>query len=293
MDLKLVKDAIALIECGNLSKAAERRNVTQPAFSRRIRDLEHWVGAPLLKRGRNRVELSRELLEAEPELRAFVTRTETLRQRLASREDRALKVVLATQHALGADVFPRTFASLADRRPEISWRLRTMNREDCVSLFVRGDSDLLLCYEARGFPPLPFDTSVVRKIMGGDTLIPVVGGSIRYLVGPERMLSDEVPILSYPIDSHFGRLLAQAGLSDAFPGRPKRGRDVESAFSVVLLELVGRGAGVSWLPHSICRKGLASGDLISLAETYGSISLDISLFAFDSNRIAMGIVDDV
>jgi DNA-binding transcriptional LysR family regulator len=293
MNIKLLKDALALIECGNLSKAAERRNVTQPAFSRRIRGLEDWVGAPLLKRGKNQVELTRELLEAEPEIRTIIARAEKLRQRLASREGHALPVVLATQHALAADVFPSTFASLTDRRPEISWRLRTLNREDCVSLFVRGDADLLLCYEASGFPPLPFDTTVERRVLGHDTLIPVVGGPLRYRMDADQKFAERVPVLSYPADSHFGRLLAQTGLSDAFPRNAQDGREVESAFSVVLLELVGRGAGVSWIPYTMCRAGLASGNLLSLAPSHGSISLEITLFAFDSNRVAMGIVDEL
>lgn len=293
MNLKLLEDALALIECGNLSKAAARRNVTQPAFSRRIRGLEDWVGSPLLKRGNNQVELTGELLEAEPEIRTILARAEKLRQRLASREGHALPVVLATQHALAADAFPRTFTDLADRRPEISWRLRTLNREDCVSLFVHGDADLLLCYEARGFPPLPFDTTVERRVVGQDVLIPVVGGPLRYQIDADQKLSESVPVLSYPTDSHFGRLLAQTGLSDAFRRKSEVGREVESAFSVVLLELVSRGAGVSWIPKSMCRDGLSSGDLLSLAPSYGSISLEITLFAFDSNSVAMRIVEEL
>ena len=44
MDFRWLEDALILIEERNLSRAAARRNVTQPAFSRRIRALEDWVG---------------------------------------------------------------------------------------------------------------------------------------------------------------------------------------------------------------------------------------------------------
>jgi len=37
-----------LAERRNFSRAAEARHVTQPAFSRRIRALEDWVGTPLV-----------------------------------------------------------------------------------------------------------------------------------------------------------------------------------------------------------------------------------------------------
>ena len=50
MDLDWVRDFLALAEHRTFSRAAEARNVTQPAFSRRIRALEEWVGTPLFLR---------------------------------------------------------------------------------------------------------------------------------------------------------------------------------------------------------------------------------------------------
>ena len=52
MDLDWLKDFLALAELKTFSRAADARNVTQPAFSRRIRALEDWIGAPLFVRGR-------------------------------------------------------------------------------------------------------------------------------------------------------------------------------------------------------------------------------------------------
>ncbi|WP_315980356.1 LysR family transcriptional regulator [Aliamphritea spongicola] len=45
MELKWLIDFTALVEHGSFSKAAESRFVTQPAFSRRIRSLENWLGS--------------------------------------------------------------------------------------------------------------------------------------------------------------------------------------------------------------------------------------------------------
>ncbi len=50
MDTSWLQDFLTLAECGNFSRAAELRNVTQPAFSRRIRLLEDWAGAALVDR---------------------------------------------------------------------------------------------------------------------------------------------------------------------------------------------------------------------------------------------------
>src|SRR3712207_3350755 len=50
MELNWLEDFLVLAEHRNFSRAAEARHVTQPAFSRRIRALEAWVGTPLVVR---------------------------------------------------------------------------------------------------------------------------------------------------------------------------------------------------------------------------------------------------
>ncbi len=45
-----LKDFLALAEQRNFSRAAEARNVSQPACGRRIRALEDWIGTPLFVR---------------------------------------------------------------------------------------------------------------------------------------------------------------------------------------------------------------------------------------------------
>ncbi len=58
MALKWLEDFMALAELGGFSKAAEARNVTQPAFGCRIRALEHWLGAALIDRSSHPPELT-------------------------------------------------------------------------------------------------------------------------------------------------------------------------------------------------------------------------------------------
>ncbi len=50
MEIKWVEDFLALNRTRNFTKAADFRNVTQPAFSRRIRGLEAWLGNSLFDR---------------------------------------------------------------------------------------------------------------------------------------------------------------------------------------------------------------------------------------------------
>jgi LysR family transcriptional regulator, hypochlorite-specific transcription factor HypT len=50
MHLKLLEDFITLAGAKNFSVAARQRNVTHPAFGRRIKALENWIGASLVQR---------------------------------------------------------------------------------------------------------------------------------------------------------------------------------------------------------------------------------------------------
>jgi DNA-binding transcriptional LysR family regulator len=55
MELKWLDDYLGLIEAGSFSAAAEKRHVSQPAFSRRTQLFEEWLGVELIDRSRKLV----------------------------------------------------------------------------------------------------------------------------------------------------------------------------------------------------------------------------------------------
>jgi len=58
MELRHLRTFLAVAGTLNISEAARRMHVTQPALSRHIRDLEQAVGHPLFYRGRGRLRLT-------------------------------------------------------------------------------------------------------------------------------------------------------------------------------------------------------------------------------------------
>ena len=58
MNLSWLDDFLALAASGNFSRAADERHMTQPAFSRRIRALEEWLGAELFDRSSQPAKLT-------------------------------------------------------------------------------------------------------------------------------------------------------------------------------------------------------------------------------------------
>ena len=152
--------------------------------------------------------------------------------------------------------------------PSLKFRLQADNLRDCVTMFLRGDTHMLLCYESKNAGPLPFDASIRRGLWGIDYLVPVVGGRLRYAVKDSGEIAPATPAIVYPDNSYFGEVL-NAG--ERLFGTRNHSKDpvCETAFSSGMKELTLKGVGVGWLPYSMVHRELETGDLISLANTYG------------------------
>ena len=122
------------------SRAVRRRNVTQPAFSRRIRGFETCLGRSTVKRSANRVEIEPALLANTGELQALVVHVQELRRRIAGYEPGRSTVTIAAQHSLILSTFPDFAATARQRYPMIAFRVRAASHNDCISLFLSGEA---------------------------------------------------------------------------------------------------------------------------------------------------------
>jgi DNA-binding transcriptional LysR family regulator len=86
MELNLMRSLLAVVDAGAITAAADRVGLTQPALSRRIRQLEEEFGVALLSRGRKGVELTAagELVAAEA--RVLVARYDALCAQVAAHQ---------------------------------------------------------------------------------------------------------------------------------------------------------------------------------------------------------------
>ncbi len=289
MNLQWLEDVLALLEERNLSRAAARRSITQPAFSRRIRSFEDWIGAEMLDRGTNRIKINSSLSAHEDEIRALAARIRELRGNIANHDPTSATITITAQHAPIHSKFPDLALEARRRFPSIRFRLRAGNQRDCITLFLRGDASIFLSYEALDMQPLLFGESVRRCVCGIDRLVPVVGGRLRYKISGEQAALEDLPAVTYPEDSHFGEILTRAG--KPFGTKQLSKHSVcETALSGGIKEMVLKGLGVGWLPLSMCYREIESGDMISLGEQLGSQDLHMVLYANVQNEMAMDLV---
>jgi DNA-binding transcriptional LysR family regulator len=285
MELRWLEDIMVLLEEGNMSKAAERRGVTQPAFSRRVRSFEQWLGAPLLARKANSIELKPSLIANEGEIRALMQRIQELKNSIASFEPERLNVTVWMQHTLVFSIFPQMAETARSAFSSISFRVRTGNRGECASNFLRDEADLLLSYESGKADLLPFDSTVDRYLWGTDALVLVAGKKFAETKTFASPLPDDAPAIVYPANSYFGQVLGK--LQKPFATHSSTSNPIaETAFSVGIKEMVANGLGVAWLPMSLIHTEINSGQFLVLEDTSCRIEFDIALYVKSTNPVA-------
>lgn len=290
MDMQWLEDVLVLLEERNMTRAATRQNITQPAFSRRIRSFEDWLGVEVLERKTNRIDINSALATNEGEIRALVAAIKELRTKIAHHDPAASVVAIAAQHAAVVSTFPDMALRARLAYPGLRFRMRAGNLNDCATMFLRGDTSMLLCYEAQSVGPMPFSSGVLREIWGQDYLIPVVGGALRYSVEENSGIPLDTPAIVYPDNSYFGEVLRNKERvfgTAGFSANPV----CQTAFSSGTLEMALKGLGVGWVPFSMAHREIESGELITLRSKFGQEPLDVVIYAHRKVDMAAKLIN--
>ena len=242
MELKWLDDYIALIEAGTFSAAAERRHVSQPAFSRRIQMLEDWLGVALVDRTRKPIRFTPAAQAHEAAIRSLVARIYEFRAELKSEAIDSTGITIAAQHTLAAAYLPGLMDRLRRLHPDQGLRIRSENRADSVAMLMRGQAEVLITYETAQAPcgiPAPI---AQRHLLGQDALVlvacPALHKSLRL-----RREGESVPMLCFPPDSFFGQVLRVEAMPALMRRHPVLVRCV-SEFAMGLRELARVAGGL-------------------------------------------------
>lgn len=278
-ELKWLEDLVVLMEEGSFTKASQRRFVTQPAFSRRIRLLEQWLGVELVDRSSKPVSILPQAREHETQLRELVSSFYKLRNDLQN-SNRQQRTGFVVQHTLAVSHFPALIRDIQPSLPHQSYHLHTANNEDCVSLF-HADMRFMLCYQLRDQPLLAAGDNLSCKVLNTERLVPVAqsalfNDSLKHDLDSETS-GQALPFLMFPK----GGFLSGALASVCFPNAMRDYRVnviCESAFAISLKEMVLAGMGIAWLPEGLIANELKAGALVSLEQWLDQCSLDVCLY---------------
>ncbi|ABV93182.1 transcriptional regulator [Dinoroseobacter shibae DFL 12 = DSM 16493] len=289
MDITLFRDLDRLRQTGNFSQAAALVNLSQPAFSRRIKSLEKWVGAVLVDRSRQPVVLTEagtQMLEAGMQALARIEQERSQIREAQSLPDKYV-VTFATQHSIGWRFYPAWLQALEEAYGPILSRLRADDLPNCLNDLKQGAVDFVIAYASAEIRPQAGQPGVR---IGSDDLIPVCkpdgAGAPIYDCAAAGV---RMPFLRFgdaaPIGMHLEPLFAAHGLRSRF-------RTVyENSMAGALRIRARAGDGVAWLPHSLVAPDLAGGLLVRTGPPDWDIPLEILIYrnAERSNRVTRAL----
>lgn len=147
LETKWLEDFVALAATRSFSQAAQRRFVTQPAFSRRIRSLEEALGLQLINRSRTPIELTEAGQLFLVSARNMVEQLGEVVRHLHHVEGQQGEVLqISAAHSLALGFFPAWIAGLRHEGLNLATRLIATNVGEAVHVLRDGGCDLILAY---------------------------------------------------------------------------------------------------------------------------------------------------
>lgn len=278
MDLNWLRDFECLARTLNFTRAADERNITQSAFSRRIKALESWVGLPLVNRATYPIQLTEAGAQFLPVALGAISQLAETRQSIrdADRSDSRF-VRFSVLHTISANYLAPRIENMQMQIPDLRTRVVSDSLSTCCELLVEGAVDIMLCYYHMSVSPRIDETAFARKDLLTDRLIPVAAAQPAHANGWD--LSDPrgptIPYLAYEQSSFLAMVV------DSTVGRQPL--NAETIYIDGLVETIKRrvlkGSGFAWMPHTAISAELADGTLVPVGDERWCAPLTIAALA--------------
>jgi DNA-binding transcriptional LysR family regulator len=227
----------ALIEAGSVSRAAERLNLSQPAVSIALANLEAGLGYRLFHRDRGFFAPTKEALLLHDEVRVGLDAMARIEQR--SDEIRTGKtggIVIGTNGAMSINFLPRIIASFQDEFPGIFIELRVRSSRQISSWVSSLQVDIGLIdapVTVAGLTAEHFQMECVCIMREDDPL------SARQVITPRDLAGRPIVAITgdHAVDRRLSQLMAQADAELV--------QSASSYFYAIARQLVAAGKSVS------------------------------------------------
>jgi LysR family transcriptional regulator, hypochlorite-specific transcription factor HypT len=285
MELAWIEDFLALSSTLNFTKAASMRNVTQPTFSRRIRNLELWMGATLVDRSTFPITLTEEG-------RGFRQVAEGVAQSLYRERDLARGISrpkraflsLSMNQTIASNFFLTWLETLEGALGSLRTNVIGASTHDCVQALAAESCDLMLCYSSVAGPLLLDGAQYPSVQVAEEYLLPVVapdacGQPLHDLDAPG---AKSIPYLGFSNYAYLARLVTH--ILEAAPKPPPLDLCFESALAAGLKAMAVAGRGVAWLPYHAVKPELAAGQIVVAGSERWTMPLQIRAYRTASRK---------
>lgn len=252
LDIRVLRQFLAVSEAGSMTRAAEQLNVAQPALSQQIQRLERNLQKTLFERHARGVQLTAAGEALAVHARDILAVVDRARTELVGTSGGVSGTVVIGLPMSAAELFALDFIELAQQRhPALRILLHDRSSEEVNSLLLAGKLDLALTFyrpEANWVDAKPlYEEALAFAIppsLGASAPIPI---PIPITRRAQMRRLGEVP-LALPTRIHGLRQTLEQAASEAGVSL-----DVRFEFESIhlLREAVGRGLAASVLPMSL------------------------------------------
>lgn len=284
MELKWLEDFLSLCETGNFRISSEHRCVSQPAFSRRLKSLEDWVGAKLIDRSGQPAKLT----EAGEVFRPVAQEIARLaNQSRSDIKEIKSKIRFSTLSTLAQFFIPEWLNGLQSLTEPKAFSVRSGYGSvgQYLNALEQGKVDFFVGYEDPSGEILNDTARFCSLQLGTEILVPVVNpdknGKPEYWL-PSAAPGSSIPYLHtysnpqvWPVTHHLDVRYSDLTFVPVY----------ESSTAAALREMVLKGYGVAWIPKSIIVDDLESGALVRAATVEDDIVVNIVIYRYKPNSV--------
>lgn len=295
MELKWLEDFLSLCNSGNFRVSSEQRFVSQPAFSRRIKALETWMGAELIDRSSFPVQptsAGREFRTVAQDIvnLAYQKRNDIRGQSNADKE----KINFSTLNTLAQVFIPAWLKELEPYHEAETFSVRTDFRsvDGYLIALEEGHVDFFICYEDQTGSIMIDPEKYPSLKLGVESIVPVVSPDSSGEPNWWLPSKPQRPIPHLSTKAHLSRtsrhhLEKRYGLSQPVRHHIEKNYGdltfvpvYEASTATSIKAMAVEGYGVAWLPKSIVLDELGNGGLVRAADEADDITVDIKIFRF-------------
>ena len=145
MQINQISAFLAVAELGSFSLAAEQLHITQPAVSKRIRQLEISINTALFDRISKRIILTPNGKAFKPHAERILQELKSYRFSLSRQQDSPSgSLSFATSHHIGLHRLPGTLRDFKIRYPQVDLDLHFMDSEDACIAIANNELELAI-----------------------------------------------------------------------------------------------------------------------------------------------------
>ena len=255
MDQQSLEDLLAFIEMRNISLAARRRNISQPAYSRRLKAIEDAHSVSLVDRSGRPSVPTRALQAMQEEIELALNSLKRVSKSLASNIENNRTISIAAVHSLSGGSLPIAISKIEKQLAHLRIRIHSANRDICFRLLMTEEVSVMFAYETIDQQLQAPQDLVEKTIITSDQLVPVCTPELFPQLQDIISRKELIPLITYPADIFLGRVM----YNDVLARSPHAfSQKLVAGMSSVGLLSARVGLGVAWLPASIIKDDLSS-----------------------------------